>query len=103
MYRGTKSGWFASDDAAPEIGAWVTALASGFESGRYAGALDASETLMRRARLQAATLLERHTFLERFRDVVVRSLGQTGAAQGELVGVRHVFAALQQPMLDTVS
>jgi excisionase family DNA binding protein len=103
LYRGTKPGWYASDEADPEIREWLAALASSAESGIYAGALDASEALTQRAHLHGATMLESHTFLERTRDATVRSLGQAGAGQEELVLTRHLFAALQQTLLDRLS
>ena len=51
--------------------------------GGYAGALQASEALMRRAHLHAANLLERHAFLERFGQVAVRALVRKRQADGD--------------------
>jgi excisionase family DNA binding protein len=100
LYRGTKSGWFAGEDAPPEIRVFLAVLSSGAASGRYAGVLEASEGMMQRARLHSATLLESHTFLERLRDVILHSLRQAGASQEELAATRHLFAALQQHLLE---
>jgi len=99
LYRGTKPGWYASDEATPEIRAWVATLAASAGSGRYAPALERSEDLRQRAHRQGVTLLESHGFLDRFRDVLIGSLGHAGAAQEELTVTRHLFAALQQAML----
>jgi putative two-component system response regulator len=100
LYRGGPPGWFASPDATTAIRQWLAALAKSCESGRYAGAVEASEVLMRRADLGAATLLERHSFLERFGEVAVRALSQGGVANGELVGTRRLVATIQQAQLE---
>ena len=55
---------------------------------------------MRRAHLHAASLLERHAFLERFGQVCVRTLVRTGAEREEIAGTRRLFAALQQALLE---
>ncbi len=56
---------------------------------------------MRRAALRAASLLERHAFLERFSQVCVRTLVRTGAEREEIAGTRRLFASMQQALLDT--
>ena len=66
IYREGPPGWFASETAGPDLRDWLTAMAESSASGRYAGALQATEALMRRAHLHASSLLERHAFLERF-------------------------------------
>ena len=55
---------------------------------------------MRRGQLQAVSLLERHSFLERFGHASVQALTQTGVAQAELTAVRQLFVACQQAHLD---
>jgi hypothetical protein len=72
----------------------------GCERGRYGAVLDATGALMRRAYLQAASLLERHSFLERFGQVAMRALGQAGAERTEITATRRLFAALQQSLPD---
>jgi putative two-component system response regulator len=99
LYHGASPGWFAADEARAAIGEWTDALALGCETGRYAPVLEASDVLMRRAYLQAATLLERHAFVERFRDAAVRALSKHGAAQEDLAEARRLFAAIQQSLL----
>ncbi|MEA2247054.1 MAG: cyclic di-GMP phosphodiesterase, partial [Solirubrobacteraceae bacterium] len=100
LYRGAKPGWFAASDALPDLTEWLAELGRGFATGQYTNALEASELLMRSAQLHASPLLERHTFLERFRDVALRSLSQHGAEQADPPVVRRVVAAVQQAMLD---
>ena len=55
---------------------------------------------MRRAYVQGASLLERHSFLERFALATQRALTLAGAPREEIVGMRRLFAALQQALLD---
>jgi putative two-component system response regulator len=100
LYRGSTPGWFAGDAAAEATGEWLPELIRACETGRYAGALEATSLLMRRAYLQGTTLLERHTFLDRLGEVAVRSLSQAGASRGDLGGTRRLFTALQQSLLD---
>jgi excisionase family DNA binding protein len=100
LYRGGPAGWFAGEDAAAAGAEWLRALAHGCDSGDYRGALHASDVFMRRGQLQAVSLLERHSFLERFGHVSLQALTQTGVAQGELTAVRQLFVACQQAHLD---
>jgi putative two-component system response regulator len=100
LYRGGPSGWFAGEDAAAAGAEWLRALARGCDSGDYRGALHASDVFMRRGQLQAVSLLERHSFLERFGHASLQALTQTGVAQGELTAARQVFVACQQAHLD---
>jgi putative two-component system response regulator len=100
LYRGGPSGWFAGEDAAAAGAEWLRALANGCENGNYHGALHASDVFMRRAQLQAVSLLERHSFLERFGHASLQALTQTGAAQRELALGRQLFVACQQAHLD---
>ena len=55
---------------------------------------------MRRAHLHAASLLERHAFLERFGQVSIRALVRAGAERSELTDTRRLFTAIQQSLLD---
>jgi hypothetical protein len=100
IYRDGPAGWFAGEAAAPELRAWLEQLVASCTTGRYAHALDASEALMRRAELHAASLLERHAFLERFGQVAVRALARARAERAELAGTRRLFASLQQSLLE---
>jgi excisionase family DNA binding protein len=101
IYRDGPVGWFASDTAVPDLRDWLGALAECASNGRYPGALQATDVLMRRAHLNAATLLERHAFLERFAQVAVRALTRAGVEKGELTGTRRLFASLQQSLLES--
>ena len=48
----------------------------------------------------AASLLERHAFLERFGQVVRAHAGAAGAEREEIAGTRRLFASLQQGLLE---
>jgi excisionase family DNA binding protein len=100
IYREGPPGWFASDNAAHHLLDWITDIGASCESGLYVGALQATTSLMTRAQGHAATLLERHAFLERFGQVCVRTLVRTGAEREEIAGTRRLFASLQQALLE---
>ena len=101
VYREGPPGWFASDGAQEEINRWLEELGRCCVSGVYGGATQASEALMRRAHLHAASLLERHAFLERFGQVAVRGLVRASADRTEIASSRRLFASLQQALLET--
>ena len=100
IYREGPPGWFASEAASDHLHDWMTDLGAGCESGVYTGALQATASLMTRSHGHAATLLERHAFLERFGQVCVRTLVRTGAEREEVAGARRLFASLQQALLE---
>ena len=100
IYREGPPGWFASETAGPDLRDWLGAMSASAVTGRYPGALQATEVLMRRAHLNAATLLERHAFLERFAQVAVRALARTHAEREEMTDTRRLFASLQQSLLE---
>jgi excisionase family DNA binding protein len=100
VYREGPPGWFASEHAGADLRDWLSALDASCASGRYAGALQASQALMRRAHLHAASRLERHAFLERFGQVAVRALVRDGAKRTEIAATRRLFTSLQQALLD---
>ena len=101
VYREGPPGWFASDAAQDDIESWLEELGRCCASGVYSGASQASEALMRRAHLHAASLLERHAFLERFGQVAVRALVRAGANRTEIASTRRLFTSLQQALLET--
>jgi putative two-component system response regulator len=103
LYRGASPGWFGAAEAEPAVRDWRAALVRSCRAGNYQPVIDATEVLMRRAYLQSATLLERHGFLERFRDAALRALAGGSASQDEMTGTRHLFAALQQSVLERYS
>ena len=101
VYREGPPGWFASDAARADLDEWLEILKEGCRKGVYAPVLQASDTLMRRAHSHAASLLERHAFLERFGQVAVRTLVRAGADRTEIASTRRLFTSLQQALLQT--
>jgi putative two-component system response regulator len=99
LYRNSTAGWFANPEAAPGLHAWLAELVRSCETGLPTVAIEATDVLMRRAVLQAATLLERHGFLERFGEAAVRALIRANAPRDQVVGARRLFVALQQALL----
>jgi len=100
IYRDGPPGWFAAETAVPDLREWLKQLDESCATGRYAGAIQATGVLMRRAQLHAASLLERHTFLERFSQLSVRALVRAGAERTVVADTRRLFASLQQSLLD---
>jgi hypothetical protein len=96
VYGDDIPGWFA---AQPALRAWRETLREASLSGAFGPTLEASAYLMREAQAHSASLLERHTFLERFGQVSVRVLGRTTASREEIAGTRRLIAALQQHLL----
>ena len=72
-----------------QLGHWSAALAAATRGTDYDAALDATRRLVTQADLAGASLLERHTFLERYGEAVVRTLQERGAPHAELVGARR--------------
>ena len=70
-------------------------------SAHYDAALEATHCLVTQADYAGATLLERHSLLERYGDIVVRGLQDRGAPRAELVGARRLFSRLRQVLLET--
>jgi excisionase family DNA binding protein len=100
IYRDGPAGWFASAPAEPHLLDWITDLGASCEAGVYTAGRQATASLMARAQGHAATLLERHAFLERFGQVCIRTLVRTGAEHEEIAGARRLFASLQQALLE---
>jgi excisionase family DNA binding protein len=100
VYRDGPQGWFASEGAAGDVKDWLDELSASCATGSYTGLLTASEVLMRRASVHAASLLERHAFLERFGQICVRTLVRAGAKRTEIASTRRLFTSLQQALLE---
>ena len=100
IYAEEPHGWLTSEHARPALQAWLNALREGCERGDFDAAIAVTETLLREARAHGTTLLERHAFLERFGQVLIRTLGRQGVEQSELAGTRRLVVALQQRALE---
>ena len=100
LYEGPARGWFASDAGREQLATWAGALATACREGDYGAALEATHRLVGQADLGGATLLERHTVLERLGEAAARTLQEGGAERGELLGVRRLFTRLRQVALE---
>ncbi len=100
LYAGPVHGWFGSAPGREQLGHWSAALAAATARTEYDAALDATRRLVTQADLAGASLLERHTFLERFGEAVVRALQERHGNRAELVGARRLFARLRQVTLE---
>ena len=100
IYTGEPHGWLTTEHAGPALRGWLNALRQGCERGDFDTAVAVTETLLREARAHGTTRLERHAFLERFGQVLIRTLGRQGVEQHELAGARRLVVALQQRALE---
>jgi hypothetical protein len=100
IYRDGPSGWFSSPAASEPLESWMATLVDGCERGQYVATEAATEVLMRDAHLHAATLLERHLFLQRFTHLAVRLMLRAEPEQAEVRRARLLCSALEQHMLD---
>jgi diguanylate cyclase (GGDEF)-like protein/excisionase family DNA binding protein len=100
LYDGPAAGWFASVPGREQIRHWSVALAAATAAPDYEAALAATRRLVTQADLAGASLLERHTFLERYGEAIVRALQERSADRAELVGARRLFARLRQVTLE---
>lgn len=100
VYREGPHGWFASELAKDDLREWLCTLIVACERGEYGPVVQASDALMKRAHSHAASLLERHAFLERFGQVAVRALVRAGATRTEIAYTRRLFTAFQQGLLE---
>jgi len=99
---GGHPGWFASDVGREQLGHWASTLVAALRSADYDAALDATRRLSVQAEYAGTSLLERHTFLERYGELAVRELRELKAPQAELVGARRLFTRLRQALLEAV-
>ena len=100
LYEGPREGWFGSAAALAELDGWGAALASAARTGAFEPAQAATRDLLLQAHFAGASLLERHTFVERYGDLASRALTERQADRSELMGVRRLFARLRQALLD---
>jgi diguanylate cyclase (GGDEF)-like protein/excisionase family DNA binding protein/PAS domain S-box-containing protein len=100
LYEPQRAGWFASPAAADHVRRWLAELATAARDGAYAEAVQATRRLVSQADYAGTALGERHAFVERTADAVVRGLSEHGAAHGEVVEARRLFANLRQVALD---
>jgi len=100
IYGDGPPGWFSSRNAEPALSSWVDAVVESAEHGDYAGALAATQLLMRQAHCHATTVLERHLFLERVSHAATQVLLRSNVRREVLIPTRRLFVALQQALLE---
>jgi diguanylate cyclase (GGDEF)-like protein/excisionase family DNA binding protein len=98
LYAGP-SGWFGRPEAIDPLRAWVGELAVAFDGGNYEPLADSLRRLMLSATVGAATLAERHMFLERFAIALETRLVRRERPQREHSAARRTIAALQLAQL----
>ena len=100
LYPGTRAGWFSAPRGGDALDDWLELTASACDRGDYDEAVRAVVALQRQAAAAAASLLERHAFLERFAQALARTLVHRRAQRGEVAGARRLMVVLQQETLD---
>jgi excisionase family DNA binding protein len=100
LYDGAHTGWFASTAGRQQLERWALGVAAGARSGNYDTTTDATRTLMLQATHAGASLLERHTILERAGAIMLRNLQDGGTERSQLVGARRLLLHLRQLALE---
>jgi excisionase family DNA binding protein len=95
-YPARSPGWFASDRSHEALGEGLGALAQGARTGNFERAMEDWDTLIRRARVGGATLIEKQLFLEAFSEATSRALAARGESRDTIVAARRLFASLRQ-------
>jgi excisionase family DNA binding protein len=94
-------GWWTTTPALDLAVPWIQSLAGCLLSGTYGPAISATRRLMDRADLAGTSRLERHRFLERFSDILIRRLARDQTLTStEILSLRRLFAALRQTLLE---
>jgi excisionase family DNA binding protein len=99
VYRHDAPGWFASPEAAPVLLQWSEGLTEGCARGEYSPALAALQDLMELATAEGATLLECHTYLQRFAQLAMNTLVRASAKPEEMADARRLLTSLQEAQL----
>jgi excisionase family DNA binding protein len=100
LYESSHTGWFASPGGGRQLERWLLGVGSGARAGDYETSAEATRKLMMQATPAGASLLERHTIVERLGELIVRDLQRAGIDQGQLVTVRRLMARLRQTVLE---
>jgi diguanylate cyclase (GGDEF)-like protein/PAS domain S-box-containing protein/excisionase family DNA binding protein len=96
IYPQRAPGWFASDRSQEVLGDGLLALARAARTGNFEGATEDWDSLIRRARVGGATLIEKQLFLEALSEATSRALAARGAPREAIIGCRRLFASLRQ-------
>jgi len=96
LYESGHMGWFASEAGRRDVERWALAIARGAAAGNYDEPVEATRKLLLQASVAGASLLERHTMLERLGEIIARELEGRGVDRGRLLASRRLLARLRQ-------
>jgi putative two-component system response regulator len=100
LYDG-QPGWWTTGTALRVAESWIRSVAGCLLAGDYGPAIAATERLMDRAELAGTSRLERHRFLDRFSDILVRRVERDRSpSRTERLSLRRLLAALRQTLLE---
>ena len=100
IYRNGPTGWFGAPAAFDTLADWLDALVDGCEEGQYSAVKAATDALMVQAHAHAATLLERHLFVQRFGQLTLRLVLRTEPSTEEFGQAKRLFGSIEQHLLD---
>ena len=103
LYDSGYSGWFASPSGRGNVERWALAVARGAGTGHYELASEATRKLILQASAAGASLLERHTMLERLGEMIARELEAAGMERSRLLAARRLLVRLRQLGLEPSS
>jgi excisionase family DNA binding protein len=96
IYSQRSPGWFASDRSQEALAESFGAVAEAAADGDFERVLEPWDSLMRRARLGGASLLEKQLFVEAFSEAASRALAARGESREAVIATRRLFASLRQ-------
>jgi excisionase family DNA binding protein len=96
-------GWFGFDEGLAASSTLLEALQAAAATGDYEAAVHVSLSVLRDAQLAGASVLERHVFLERVSELVVRILGSRAAGRGEVAATGRLLLSVRQAHLRDVA
>ena len=100
VYEGARTGWFVSSAGLRQVERWALSVAAAARTGDYESGTEATRKLTQQASLAGATLLERHTMVERLGELIVRDLQRSDLDRTQLLGVRRLFLRFRQTVLE---
>jgi len=99
VYEPGRQGWFASDAGTLQLDRFSRRTADAARSADWAAVAEAGRELLLHAHYAGASLLERHTLLERYADLLARVMQDRGARRAEILTAVRLFAQLRQRLL----
>ena len=104
LYRNQDTvGWFASPEAADAASRLLETMSSAAVRGEYEPAMSAAVEFIQLGERAGASVLERHTYLERLSELLVRTLAARSVARDEVLAAGRLMVAIRQAHLQTVA